>query len=88
MAASNFYEVRCENCRTTFPPETKRCIHCGGPLGDRPLRWLGPGAAPEGVPGTEEDEEPVASSRARNVLWLVTVVLALLMSVLRNCMQG
>ena len=25
------YEVRCPRCDVTFPIETKRCIHCGGP---------------------------------------------------------
>ncbi len=23
-------EVRCSECRVSFPPEVKRCIHCGG----------------------------------------------------------
>jgi ribosomal protein L37E len=78
MAASNFYEVRCENCRTSFPPETKRCIHCGGPIGGR-LR-LGASA--------EDDEQSPVPSRARNLLWLVTAVLAVVMSVLRNCTPG
>lgn len=49
MAASNYYEVRCERCQTSFPPEAKRCIHCGGPLGAGLGRWLssrtGPGPA-------------------------------------------
>jgi hypothetical protein len=27
------YEVRCHNCQTSFAPETRRCVHCGGPLG-------------------------------------------------------
>ena len=87
MPASNFYEVRCENCRTTFPPEAKRCIHCGGPLGESPLRWLAAGGAPAGAT-PEDDEEALPSSRVRNVLWLVTAALAVLMSVLRNCTQG
>jgi hypothetical protein len=80
MAASNFYEVRCENCRTSFPPETKRCIHCGGLIGGR-LR-LGAGAEND-----QESESPVPS-RARNLLWLVTAVVAVVMSVLRNCTSG
>ncbi|HPG25434.1 MAG: hypothetical protein H6748_20805 [Spirochaetaceae bacterium] len=25
------FEVRCPSCRVTFPVETKRCVHCGGP---------------------------------------------------------
>ncbi len=86
MAASNFYEVRCENCRTSFPPETKRCIHCGGPIGGGPLRWLPAAGAPAGAGAG--DEEAVPQSRARTVLWLVTAVIAVVMSLLRNCTQS
>lgn len=25
------YEVRCSRCDVSFPVETRRCIHCGGP---------------------------------------------------------
>ncbi len=25
------FEVRCPRCDVSFPPETRRCIHCGGP---------------------------------------------------------
>lgn len=84
MAASNSYEVRCENCRTSFPPETKRCIHCGGPIGGGLGRLLPGGAAPAGA-SAEDREESLPPSRARNVLWLVTVVIAVVMSALRNC---
>jgi hypothetical protein len=87
MAASNFYEVRCENCRTSFPPETKRCIHCGGLIGGGALRWLPSGGAPAGASGGD-DEQSLPPSRARNLLWLVTAVLAVVMSVLRNCTPG
>ena len=24
------YEVRCSGCNVSFPPETRRCMHCGG----------------------------------------------------------
>ena len=75
MAASNFYEVRCENCRTSFPPETKRCIHCGGLIGGR---------LPLGASAEDDAESPVPA-RARNLLWGVTAVLAVVMSLLRNC---
>ena len=83
MTASNFYEVRCENCRTTFPPETKRCIHCGAPLGASPLRFAALGGPAD--PDAGEDEAPFAVSRARGILWTVTAVLAVLMSLLRHC---
>jgi len=25
------FEVRCPRCGVSFPPETRRCLHCGGP---------------------------------------------------------
>ena len=25
------YEVRCPRCDVSFPPETRKCVHCGGP---------------------------------------------------------
>jgi hypothetical protein len=87
MAASNFYEVRCENCRTSFPPETKRCIHCGAPIGGGAGRWLPSGGEPAGA-SEGDDEQPLPASRVRNLLWLVTAVLAVVMSALRNCAQG
>ncbi len=33
------YELRCPSCKTSAPPEMRRCIHCGGPLSatDGPL---------------------------------------------------
>jgi hypothetical protein len=37
------YEVYCYDCRVTFPVGTRRCIHCGRPIGATPLR---PGATP------------------------------------------
>jgi hypothetical protein len=27
------YEVRCPRCDVSFPVETRKCIHCGGPTG-------------------------------------------------------
>lgn len=34
------YEVRCPSCGVSFPPETRRCLHCGG-------RTVQPGAITE-----------------------------------------
>jgi hypothetical protein len=84
MSAPSFYEVRCENCRTSVPPETRRCIHCGGAIGSSGLSRL---AAARGLPVDvdAEDEEGVGPSRARNILWLVTAAIAIVMSALRTC---
>jgi len=88
MAASNYYEIRCENCKTSFPPETKRCIHCGGPLGAGLGRLLASGRAPAGAPAEEEPaEEQVPFQRGRSIVWVVTAVIALLLSALRSCAE-
>lgn len=96
MAASNYYEVRCERCQTSFPPETKRCIHCGGPLGGRLGRWLAPGSgppaaarpAPAGTPAPDEaDEEELPFQRGGRIIWLVTAAIAIVLSALRSCVE-
>ena len=59
------YEVRCSRCDVSFPIETRRCTHCGGPTATAsslpptgvetgsPLPWNRPqetsAGAPEGV---------------------------------------
>jgi hypothetical protein len=85
MAASNVYEVRCENCGTSFPPETKRCIHCGGPLGSGLGRLLVSQRAPGAPPEEMEPEDEVPFQRGRSIIWVVAAVIALLLSALRNC---
>lgn len=91
MATSNVYEVRCERCQTSFAPETKRCIHCGAPLGRGLGALLRPGAAPSGraaEPDLEaEVEEEGLQVPGRNLLWIVTAVLAIGVSLLRACME-
>ena len=85
MAESTFYEVRCENCKTSFPPETKRCIHCGGPLGGGLGRLFVSGRAPADAPPDDPADEGVPFQRGRNLMWIVTAVIALVLSALRNC---
>ena len=87
MATSNFYEVRCEHCRTSFPPETKRCIHCGGPLGGGLGVSFRPGAAAQQPASESEAEEETLQVPGRNLLWIVTAVLALGVSLVRACME-
>jgi hypothetical protein len=88
MSASNYYEVRCASCNTSFPPETKRCIHCGGPLGAGLGRLLrserAAGAAPAEEAGTDED---VPFQRGRSLVWVITAVIALILSALRSCAE-
>ena len=35
MSVGSAYEIRCEDCKVSFPPGTKTCIHCGRKLGSR-----------------------------------------------------
>ena len=34
----SFYEIRCQRCDVSFPPETKVCVHCGERI--RPQRQV------------------------------------------------
>jgi hypothetical protein len=38
------FEVRCPRCQVSFPPETRRCLHCGGPTSkpgpNKGLDWV------------------------------------------------
>jgi hypothetical protein len=89
MSASSYYEVRCASCNTSFPPEAKRCIHCGGPLGTGLGRLLSSGRMPSGVPAEEEAaDEAVPFQRGRSIVWVVTAVVALVLSALRSCVEG
>jgi hypothetical protein len=59
------YEVWCRECDVSFPPATKRCMHCGGRIQkERPAKYLGNDerfsvgtAASESPVMTAEDEE-------------------------------
>ena len=95
MAGTEFYEVRCENCRTSFPPEAKRCIHCGGPLGRGLAALLSQPRTAAGEPEFEleeavEEQEPEqgGQSPGRSLLWVITAAFAVGISMLRSCMDG
>ncbi|MGH0036286.1 MAG: hypothetical protein ACQGVK_14765 [Myxococcota bacterium] len=61
---TNVPEVRCSSCQVSFPPEVKRCMHCGGrthrpdelprvvPGGAKPLRELEPFVVGEAPPAS------------------------------------
>jgi len=44
-ARSQGYEAVCPRCEVTFPPETRRCVHCGGAT-------MQPGEAHAHAPGS------------------------------------
>jgi len=99
MADSGVVEVRCERCQTSFAPEWKQCIHCGGPLGrGRMFRSMGqkeiahepePPSSEALFEAHEEEEEGVdLQGRGRNLVWIFTALAFMLMSALRNCGAG
>ncbi len=82
------FEVYCDRCRVSFPVETRRCVHCGGPTGPTrdglPAGGLRVGRAPAQAPpgveaGAEEGDELEALGRARGfspltLLWIALIV--------------
>ena len=66
------FEVYCPRCRVTAPVGTRRCVHCGGPVGGGGLRAPAP-LRP--VPADEElsEEVPVriGAFSPRILLWLL-----------------
>ena len=83
---AHLYEVRCASCNVSFPPGTRRCIHCGGRIG-RQLR------VEAGLPlpveeGEEPEEEMPGGSAARAGIWAVTAIIAMAGSLFRMCQGG
>ena len=91
------YEVRCYNCDVSFPPEVKRCLHCGArtssepPPGVRIAQMLAAGEAGgmqevEPADGTEVLEEEVQGASpfrfGSTGLW---IALALGAGIMRAC---
>ncbi len=80
---SNSYEVRCERCHAGFAAGTRRCVHCGGPLG---AGFLGIRLAQPGAEAPDEEQLQVPQ-RGRNLMWVVTAGLAVAFSLLRQCAE-
>ncbi|HEY5657604.1 MAG TPA: hypothetical protein VIY27_07420 [Myxococcota bacterium] len=79
------FEVYCFNCRVTFPVGTRRCVHCGGPIGRR-----GPTLGtqlPMELPAAEEDV-PVEFSLGRRLGGLSLWALVALGAVLSRMCSG
>ena len=83
-------EVRCDDCNVSFPPGTKRCIHCGEKIGG--LLFV-PVENEEGIPVLESADLEDAEVEPRGgrvmrvgftVFWLL---LALISAAARSC-QG
>ena len=96
MSENEAYEVRCERCQTSFAAEWKQCVHCGGPLGRGSIfraltrRESDPmeGHMPSPFEPDQGSEEVEIQGRGRNLIWVITAVIAMLMSALRACGNG
>jgi hypothetical protein len=96
VASSRVYEVRCPRCQTSFAPETRRCVHCGGPVHSGRVVASMPHGRPPSEPASgempddpdEAQEEFALGGRGRGVLWVLMALLAAAGSVVRNCQGG
>jgi hypothetical protein len=76
------FEAYCFNCRVTFPLGTRRCTHCGEPIGRRSSR-AAPQLAAEFPVEEEAPAEPSAGRRLGGLsLW---ILLALGAALSRMC---
>jgi ribosomal protein L37E len=83
------YEVRCERCRTSFAPETRRCVHCGAPLATG-RRMVSTHEGFDPVYPAEDDpaeEGEVLARGPRTVLWVVIALITALASLVRSCIE-
>ena len=83
-------EVRCLACDVSFPPGTKRCLHCGEKIGTP--RFL-PVDNEQGIPGLASADledlevEPRGGRMMRVGFTIFWVLVALISAAARNC-QG
>lgn len=81
---SSYYEVRCERCRTSFAPGTKRCAHCGGAIGRQLLGFEMPGLL-GGMP--QPDAEPASPDGRTKFFRIAMLVLVVISAIGRACSQ-
>jgi hypothetical protein len=79
------FEVHCPRCKTSFAVGTKRCIHCGGPLGGRGGLSAALAAAAPGELG-DDDEAPDLAVR-RSPLGILAALLMLVMMGVQYCVR-
>ena len=77
-------EVRCEQCQTSFAPETRRCVHCGAPLSKR--RWV-PEVAEGFDPDRSPEEEELLTKGPKRAIWVVAALVTAVASMLRTCVE-
>jgi len=97
------YEVRCHQCNVSFPPETKRCVHCGArtsaqpPPGARLVQVMegageAPGSALERNRRAQEQGELEAEMEGRSPFRFgstgLWIALALFAGIMRACFGG
>lgn len=80
------FEIHCPRCKVTFPPEAKRCLHCGGKLGSPGLSIAGDSGPQLGaelpfeVEATGEDAPRGSGLRTGfGGMWIIFAVIVTLM---------
>lgn len=79
------FEVYCYNCSVTFPTGTRRCVHCGGPIGRRGLQ-VAPRSTPQLAAEFPVEEAPAEPSPGRRIGGLILwILLGLGAALSRQC---
>ena len=86
MPDADYFEVRCERCRTSFAPGTKQCLHCGGAIGRRLLGFEMPGSL-GGRTRAEPDSEPASADARGKFFRVAMLVLVVISAIVRACAQ-
>lgn len=87
------YEVRCPSCNVSFPPETRRCLHCGErtvrPHADEAeVRVHTAAGGATSLEAAEDEAELTPQRLPLRIMSLVWVALALVASFWRVCTEG
>jgi len=91
MPEANYFEVRCERCKSSFAPGTKRCIHCGGALGRRLLALdalSGARAGGRPAPGDVAPGTPDAAPSLGRMFRVAVIALAVVAAIARACLES
>ena len=82
------YEVYCYDCKVTFPVGTRRCVHCGRPIGAGPLTRGAPPITPGAADMPDEIELPGQVTVRKLGGMSLWVLLALGAAISRFCAEG
>ena len=83
------YEIRCNRCDVSFPPDAKVCLHCGGRLGGGLPIGRKAATGPPAIDGEiDPDESAGGGGFLRTGIGSIWILLALSATCYRVCSGG